>query len=171
MSSSVSIQVPTYGYTYTFSGILSVKHELSLKIQTDADSETGTDYVNGARNQPNKVILNVIESDVGHLAGWATRMMQAMESLKRTRTLCNVVTAGFIYSGMLLSEFTATEDETSQSGWQGTLVFTQYVPVDAKTTAKIFDNSSTATHTGSAGPVVVIVGSELENLLLRAGIG
>ena len=170
MSSSVSVYLPDYGYTYRFSGVLSVKHEMSLHIQKDGESLYHTDYVNGARNEPNRVILEVIESDVGKAAGWATRMMQAMESLKRTRTLCNVVTAGFIYSGMLLSEFTATEDETSQSGWQGTLVFTQYVPVDAKTVAKLYDNSSTATHTGSAGPVVVIVGSELENLLSRAGI-
>ena len=92
MPSSVQIQIPSYGFTYTFSGVISIQHAFSLKIQTESESATGTDYVNGARNQPDKVILTVLESDVGHLSGWADRMLQAMESLKRTRTLCNVVT-------------------------------------------------------------------------------
>ena len=172
MASSVSVQIPSYGFTYTFSGVISVQHAFSLKIQTESESATGTDYVNGARNQPDKVILTVLESDVGHLSGWADRMLQAMESLKRTRTLCNVVTSAKTYSAMLLSEFTATVDETSQSGWQGVLTFVQYVPpaVPEKTN----DNSSAATHTGSAGPVQTISGtgtsSPLRQMLQRAGV-
>ena len=78
MASSVSVTVPSYGYTYTFSGVISVQHEFSLKLQTDSESATGTDYINGARNQPDKIILSVVESDVGHRAGWAARMMQAI---------------------------------------------------------------------------------------------
>ena len=57
MASSVSVTVPSYGYTYTFSGVISVQHEFSLKLQTDSESATGTDYINGARNQPDKIIL------------------------------------------------------------------------------------------------------------------
>ena len=172
MPSSVQIQIPSYGFIYTFSGVLSVQHAFSLKIQTESESATGTDYVNGARNQPDRVILTVLESDVGHLSGWADRMLQAMESLKRTRTLCNVVTSAKTYSAMLLSEFTATVDETSQSGWQGVLTFVQYVPpaVPEKTN----DNSSAATHTGSAGPVQTVSGtgtsSPLRQMLQRAGV-
>ena len=172
MPSSVQIQIPSYGFTYTFSGVISIQHAFSLKIQTESESATGTDYVNGARNQPDKVILTVLESDVGHLSGWADRMLQAMESLKRTRTLCNVVTSAKTYSAMLLSEFTATVDETSQSGWQGVLTFVQYVPpaVPEKTN----DNASAATHTGSAGPVQTVSGtgtsSPLRQMLQRAGV-
>ena len=172
MASSVSVTVPSYGYTYTFSGVISIQHAFSLKIQTESESATGTDYVNGARNQPDKVILTVLESDVGHLSGWADRMLQAMESLKRTRTLCNVVTSAKTYSAMLLSEFTATVDESSQSGWQGVLTFVQYVPpaVPEKTN----DNASAATHTGSAGPVQTVSGtgtsSPLRQMLQRAGV-
>ena len=172
MPSSVQIQIPSYGFTYTFSGVISIQHAFSLKIQTESESATGTDYVNGARNQPDKVILTVLESDVGHQSGWADRMLQAMESLKRTRTLCNVVTSAKTYSAMLLSEFTATVDETSQSGWQGTLTFVQYVPpaVPEKTN----DNASAATHTGSAGPVQTVSGtgtsSPLRQMLQRAGV-
>ena len=168
MPSSVSVRVPAYGYTYTFSGVLSVKHEFSLKIRTEAESASGTDYVNGARNQPDRVTLRVIESDVGHRAGWADRMLQVLESLKRTRTLCSVATSARTYADMLLSEFTAELDETSQSGWQGTLVFTQYVPQAAA--VRTNDNASSVTHTGSAGPVRTVEGVSLKQLLERAGI-
>ena len=172
MASSVSIRIPSYGYTYTFSGVLSVQHAFSLKIRTEAESASGTDYVNGARNQPDKVILSVIESDVGHAAGWADRMLQAMESIKRPRTLCEVVTSATTYSAMLLSEFTATVDESSQSGWRGELTFVQYVPPAEP--EKTNDNASTATHTGSAGPVQTVsntgTSSPLKQMLQRAGI-
>ena len=172
MPSSVQIQIPSYGFTYTFSGVISIQHAFSLKIRTESESAAGTDYVNGARNQPDRVILTVLESDVGHLSGWADRMLQAMESLKRTRTLCNIVTSAKTYSAMLLSEFTATVDETSQSGWQGVLTFVQYVPpaVPEKTN----DNASAVTHTGSAGPVQTVSGtgtsSPLRQMLQRAGV-
>ena len=172
MASSVSVRIPSYGYTYTFSGVLSLQHAFSLKIRTEAESAYGTDYVNGARNQPDKVIISVIESDVGHAAGRADRMLQAMESIKRTRTLCEVVTSAKTYSAMLLSEFTATVDERFQSGWRGELTFVQYVPL-AKPD-KTNDNASTATHTGSAGPVQTVsnagTSSPLKQMLQRAGI-
>ena len=152
--------------------MISIQHAFSLKIQTESESATGTDYVNGARNQPDKVILTVLESDVGHQSGWADRMLQAMESLKRTRTLCNVVTSAKTYSAMLLSEFTATVDETSQSGWQGVLTFVQYVPPAVP--EKMNDNASAVTHTGSVGPVQTVSGtgtsSPLRQMLQRAGV-
>ena len=148
--------------------MISVQHEFSLKLQTDSESVSGSDYINGARNQPDKVVLSVMESDVGHIAGWAARMMQAMESVKRTRTLCTVVTSAFALSGMLLSEFTATEDETSQSGWQGTLTFTRSVTSGG--TTKMYDNASLPKHTGSAGSVQTINGSELVQWLKRSAV-
>ena len=168
MASSVQVYLPSYGYTYHFTGVLSVKHEYSLKLQTDSSSTSGDDYINGARNQPDKVILSVMETDIGHVSGWADRMLQAMEALKRTRTLCNVVTAARTYSAMLLSEFEATYDETSQSGWQGTLTFTQYIPPAEP--EKTDDNASTATHTGTVGTVQTVTSSPLAQMLQRAGI-
>ena len=38
MASSVQVYLPSYGYTYSFTGVLSVKHEYSLKLQTDSSS-------------------------------------------------------------------------------------------------------------------------------------
>ena len=168
MASSVMVRIPSYGYTYSFSGVLSVRHEFSLKIQTDSESASGTDYVNGARNQPDKVILSVVESDVGHQAGWSDRMLQAMESVKRNRVLCQVITSAHTYSDMLLSEFSATVDEESPSGWEGKLTFTKYVPPAQP--EKTDDNSSTPTNTGSAGQVQTVSGSQIGQILVRAGI-
>ena len=168
MPSSAYISIPAYGYTYSFSGVLSIKHSVSLKIQTDAESDSGTDYVNGARNQPDKVTLTVLESDVGKPAGWSARMLQALESVKRNRALCTVVTPAFTYSSMLLSDFTATEDEKTQSGWKGTLTFTQYRSPAGQT--KTADNSSAVTHTGSAAPARAVEGTSFRQLLERADI-
>lgn len=168
MSSFVIVSIPSYGYTYTFSGVLSVRHEFSLKIATDSVSASGTDYVNGARNQPDRLALEIMESDIGRAAGWSDRMIQAMEAVKRTRTLCDVVTAARTYTAMLLSEFIATQDETSQSGWKGTLMFTKYIPPE--TVEKTNDNASSPTHTATAGQVQTVSGSPLQQMLNRAGI-
>ena len=168
MSSSVQIRIPSYGYTYTFSGVTSVQHSFSLKLQTKQEAEAGYDYINGARNQPDKVVLSVVESDVGRPAGWSDRMIQAMESVKRARTLCQVVTSAKTYTNMLLSDFTATVDEESQSGWHGTLTFTQYDPVNAA--VRTNDNSSRAVHVGSTGTARTVSGVNLADLLARAGV-
>ena len=169
MDTAAYIEIPAYGYTYTFAGVLSIEHELNLKISTDSESGTGTDYVNGARVQPNKVTLKVTESDVGHARGRATQMIQALERIRSNRTLCNVVTAGFTYTEMLLAEIHITEDETSQSGWTGTLGFVQYMPPAA--TEKSDDQSSNAVNTGNAGAGKTIEGaSPLIQALLRAGV-
>ena len=169
MTSSVQVCLPSYGYTYTFTGVLSIKHEYSLKLQTDSNSASGSDYINGARNQPDKIVLSVVETDIGHQAGWASRMLQAMESIKRNRILCTVVTSALTYTGMLLSGLSVTEDEKNQFGWQGTLTFTQY-----KVTAsvqKTNDNSSAAKHTGSSGQAQSVTGDALRQKLVRAGVG
>ena len=168
MASSVQIVVPSYGYTYSFSGVISVRHEFALKISTDNESAGDREVVTGVRNQPDKVTLTVIETDVGPIAGRADRMIQAMEALKRTRTRCEVVTSARTYTDMLLSEFTAVIDETSQSGWQGTLTFTQYKPSAA--VQKTNDNSSAAKHTGSTGQVQSVTGDALRQMLQRAGV-
>ena len=168
MASSVSVRLPSYGYTYTFTGVLSVKHEYSLKLQTDSSSASGTDYINGARNQPDRVIMTVTESDVMHTAGWSDRMLQALESIKRNRILCTVTTSALTYTGMLLSGLSVTVDGKNQGGWQGTLTFTQYRTSAA--VKKANDNSSSVTHTGNAGTAQAVSRDMLAQMLRRAGI-
>ncbi len=167
MPSSASIYVPSYGYTYTFTGVLSANHTLSLKTDSDSESSTGIDYVNAARNAPNQITLEVIESDVGHVAGWSARMVQAMEALKRNRTLCTVSTKYFTYDSMLLTEFTLIEDATSQSGWQGSLTFTQFR--SSASGSKSNDYSSYSTNVGNSGTFEQLTYEELIEYMRRSG--
>jgi hypothetical protein len=71
---------------------------------------------------------------------------------------------------MLLSSVSATQDELSQSGWSGELVFTEYVPVLTSGNEKTEDNSSSAKNTGSAAPAKTVAGTIFQQMCQRAGI-
>lgn len=51
------------GKTYLFDGVMSVQHALSMKIEEEP-SKYKDQYVNNARNEPDKVTLSVAMSDV-----------------------------------------------------------------------------------------------------------
>lgn len=143
-------------YTYHFTGVTSIEHNLALNL--DNSSSQGTDIVNGARNLANQVSLSVVETDVEHTPGWAARMLEAMAALKKGRHLCRVVTSMMTYKDMLLTEITATQDEENQYGWSGELVFMEYIPKDssASDTSKTSNNSSVRRNTGSTGTKKVL---------------
>jgi len=166
MSSSAYIYVS--GITYTFTGVLSIKHSLSLKLSTDSNSDTGLNTISGARNQPDKVVMTVVESDTAHMQGWSARMLQALKSVKYNRALCTVVTPHMTYWNMLLSDISVTHDDTNNAGWEGTLTFTEAAPEEVE--EEVDDNASTTTNTGSAGTAIVITNTPLQELLQRAGI-
>lgn len=138
-------------YTYHFTGVTSIEHNLALNL--DNTSSQGTDIINGARNLANQVTLSAVETDVEHSPGWAARMLEAMAALKKGRYLCKVVTSMMTYKNMLLTEITATQDEENQYGWSGELVFMEYIPEhgSASESAKTNNNSSTRRNTGSTG--------------------
>ncbi len=154
--------------TWHFTGVTAIEHNLSLSIEST--SSRGSDIVNGARNQADRITLAVVETDAEHGPGWAARMLEAMASLKKNRYLCRVVTSMGSYSGMLLSEIRATQDGENQDGWSGTLVFTEYMKTSSGTDGKAADNSSTRCNTGSAGSVTVLDGDSLVRVLQRAGV-
>ena len=134
-----------------FTGVTAIEHSLSLTLNSTAAQ--GADLVNGARNQPDRVTLTVIETDAEHSPGWAARMLAAMAELKRKRMLCGVVTSMGSYTDMLLTEITATQDGENQDGWAGSLSFMEYIPVTEENAAdaKANDNSSVRKNTGSTG--------------------
>ena len=73
-SSSAYITVKPYNQTYHFTGVLSVSHSLSLKVFETSDTTELGSYVNGAKNQPDRVTLSVLETDAAHsAAGWSAR--------------------------------------------------------------------------------------------------
>ena len=167
-SAYVSCAVGGQAYTYHFTGVTGIEHNLALNLNNA--SAQGTDIVNGARNLPDQVTLTVVEMDTAHSPGWAAAMLNILSSLKRRRLLCRVVTSMGMYDNMLLTEITATQDEENQEGWSGSLTFMEYLPVTAETAAEVKanDNSSTRKNTGSAGTKKV-TGTVFQQLLDRAG--
>ena len=163
-SAYVSCTVNGRAYTYHFTGVVSVEHNLALNLNNA--SAQGTDIVNGARNLPDQVTLTVVETDVEHSPGWAAAMLGVMSSLKKRRLLCRVVTSMAAYENMLLTEITATQDEDNQDGWSGSLSFMEYVPVSEENAAeaKANDNSSVRKNTGNS-TTKKVTGSTLMSLI------
>ena len=135
--------------TWHFTGVISLEHRLSLNLA--GTSSRGADLVNGARNKPDQVTLSVLETDAAHGPGRSARMLEAMNTLKRNRTLCSLVTSLGTYRQMLLTEITATQDGENPEGWTGELVFTEYLPEaeTGDTAAKARNNSSTRKYAGT----------------------
>ncbi len=155
--------------TWHFTGVTSIEHNLSLNLNSTASRES--DMVSGARNRPDRVTLSVIETDAVRGAGGSARILADMDALKRSRTLCRVVTSMGTYRKMLLSEITAAQDEENQCGWKGTLSFTEYEPSAGKNTAgaKVNNNASARKNTGTTA-VKKLTESAFLRLLQRAGI-
>ena len=175
-SSSAYITVKEYNQTYHFTGALSVSHSLSLKLFEKADLTEHGSFVNGAKNQPDKVTLSVLETDAAHsAAGWAARMLDVLESVKRKRLLCRVVTPHHTYEDMLLTGISVTQDEEHPDGWAGEITFTEYIPIVVLEETKTENNSSTPKNTGSTAPARTVsgtaaaVGSAVASVV--AGIG
>ena len=168
------ILVKALGYRYSFDGVTSLSHSLSLKISTDSDSAQG-DTVNNARNEPDVVTLSVVASDTHvAVAGWARQTLESLCQIKEYRLLCRVVTSLRSYDNMLLSAISVLQDENSQSGWTGTLTFTHAEPAAGAAAASASDSvrssvprSSGTSSTKSAGAKD---GSVLQTILREAGI-
>ena len=104
--------------------------------------------------------LSVLETDAAHFAaGWATRMLDILYTVKRDRLLCRVVTPHHTYDDMLLTAVSVTQDEEHPDGWSGDITFTEYIPVVALQETKTENNSSTAKNTGSTAPPKTVSGA------------
>ena len=131
---------------FSFDGVVSITHALTVKVSTDSDSSTGTDYVNNARNEPDTVTLSVISTDVNSTEKDERATLQALAQIKEKRRKCRLVTNLRTYKNMLLTEISAVQDESCPCGWRGTLTLTEVNRTEAGTTQ---DNSSTPTSTGN----------------------
>jgi hypothetical protein len=151
--SSSYIIIKGRGTTLHFTGVTEIAHQIRLKIFDKADITEAASFVNGAKNEPDRVTLSVIETDAAHAAaGWSARMLEILYTVKRDRMLCEVVTPQKAYSDMLLSEISAVHNAEIPDGWSGELTFTEYIPLAVPGEAKADDNASTPRNTGSAAP-------------------
>ena len=151
--SSAYIIIREQGTALRFTGVTEITHRLGLKIFDKADVTEAASFVNGAKNEPDRVTLSVIETDAAHAAeGWSARMLEILYSVKRNRMLCCVCTPQKTYEDMLLSEISATHSAETPDGWSGDISFTEYIPMAVLGETKENDNASTPKNTGSAAP-------------------
>ena len=124
MSDFVTIHVPSLKVKYTFTGVVSLQHSMTLTTDTSEDASSGSDTLNGARNQPDTLTISVVESEV-YGKDRPSRILQALEAVKRKRLLCDISTTMRNYRSMLLSEMVVTQDASNPFGWSGNLTFTE----------------------------------------------
>jgi len=143
--------------TYSFDGVLKIQHDLSLKIEEDPSKKKEL-YVNNARNEPDKVSLDVMMSDVysggGTLMEYiglekqktkslsvfkgttketrSAKAASALQALKESRHMLTVMTQHLVYKDMLLQGVTITQDDATPFGWQGQLTFQEKYEVQQK---------------------------------------
>ena len=149
VQSSTWLRLIATGSEIHFSAVTQLRHSLSLKVATDTDSKEATDYLNGARKQPAKLTLSLMETDAGHPKGWAARIAQNLEACRASRALLQVFTPIRTYNNMLLSDLVILQEEGSPDSWTGTATFTEADEAIAAT-AKMNDNSSAVTDMGAA---------------------
>lgn len=171
--STAYILIRSQNLKYAFDGVTSVSHALSLRVATEADASSGSDYVNNARNEPDVVTLSVVISDANTaVQGWSRGMMTALSLVKEYRLLCQVVTSLRTYENMLLTSFSVQQDENCPDGWTGTLTFTHSEPPAPVAAVKTENYSSAPVSSGSAAKKTVgrQGGSVLQTILREAGI-
>ena len=142
---------------YTFDGVIKIQQSMTLKIEEDPSKKKEL-YVNNARNEPDKVTLDVMMSDVyGDMAGGqltveassfdansaqsigsgggntrSSRAVAVLHTLKESRRMLTVVTPQYVYTDMLLQGITISQDDTCPYGWQGQLTFQEKYEVIQK---------------------------------------
>ena len=177
-NSSIWLRVSGTGSEVHFSGITQIRHSLSLKVATDTDTTEIVDYLNGAREQPAKVTLSLVETDAGHRPGWAARKVEILDLIRSSKVLVEIYTPLRNYYNMVLSDLVILQEDGNPNGWTGTATFTEVLSEDSG--GQPADNSSAPTDTGVSPAVTVqtqvdsdlhVQDSPLRQLLQRAGIG
>ena len=163
--SSAYVLASGIDYQYHFCGVISVQYAYSSLVASGSDQAIGTDFLNGVRNQPTQVTLTVAESDAMRQDGWSARMIACLEGIKMGRYLCTLVTPLKTFDNMVLTDFTAVQDEYSQAGWSGTLTFTK---TSLFGWGRAKDNSSVIVNTASAGAVQT-VSNEVPSTVVSSG--
>ncbi len=126
MTSSVSVIVKDTGAVLRFSGVTAVRISQSLRTASGSGGEDPADLVNGARSQPTKVTLSVVETDTAGEKR-CRKMLAALTALRAGRKLCRIRTALMEFDSLLLTDFTAVRDEAGPESWTGALTFTEIV--------------------------------------------
>jgi len=148
--------------TYMFDGVTKVQHVLALDIQEEPDKKK-KDYVNNAKNEPDKLTIDVLMSDVysgkGSIITKAQKLKNVQKDVKKSwtrsatafntlhwlkeeRRKLTVITPQFVYTDMILSNVTVNHDDACPFGWEGQLTF-QHAYKAKKATKKATKDNGT----------------------------
>lgn len=185
---SCAIYNPSNGKVYMFDGIQRIQHQNALKIEEEPNTEKH-DYINNALNEPDKVTLDVVMSDV-YTGGGAIEGTPSMKSaqssaldaakgkgvsvtdsrsakaygilkaLKESRAMLSIITPQYVYTEMMIASIVASQDEASPYGWSGQIVFqNKYEPVKPKPAS----SNSNPGNGGSNAPTPSIISNLNQN--------
>ena len=179
---------PSTGKTYVFDGVVQIQHSMSMKMEEEP--QKAEQFVNNAKNEPDKVTLDVVMSDVhsnsSALGGSASmnaeqsaaynagkkyfgssgssrsaNALAILRELKESRKKISVVTPQYVHTDMLISSITCNQDDETPYGWSGQIVFQHaYAAVAAKAT----DNSN-AKKAGDSTRTPSMVSGGLDGLI------
>lgn len=148
---SCALYRPDTGAVYMFDGVIRIQHNISVKIEEEPDGSK-YEYVNNAIYEPDKVTLDVMMSDVykgssdldgsnENRSNYSEEINKAkplglesedtrsgiaysiIRGIQRDRVYLTVITPQHVYTEMMISSFTANQDETCPYGWSGQIVF------------------------------------------------
>jgi len=80
---SVCIYDQTSKKVYSFDGVMKIQHNLTLDIQEEPDNKK-KEYVNNAKNQPDKLTLDIVMSDVYTGGGTTVKKATKLTSAQNT---------------------------------------------------------------------------------------
>ena len=156
---SVAVYDQDTGATYTFDGVLKNQQALSLKIEEDPSKKKEL-YINNARNEPDKVTLDIMMSDVYTGGGdiisgpgetCSGKAATVLHQLKEERHMLTVFTPQYAYTDMLLQAVTINQDENTPFGWEGQVVFQEKyeIAMQKDKTSSVKSNSNAEKRTPS----------------------
>ncbi len=169
-TSTAYVLLKDAGYKYTFDGVTSISHALTLKVSTEPDGDENADYVNHAKNEPDVLTLSVVASDAHvPVIGWSRQVLTSLCQIKEHRLLCKVFTSLRVYDNMLLTSLSVQQDDSCPDGWTGTLTFTHVNPPAAAYTDG-YSSSPVSTGASAAKSLGRQDGSVMTTILREAGI-
>ena len=147
---------------YLFDGITKVNYSLTSKFDENPDSDDRARYTNGAKNEQDKIVFDVVMSDIHNLESDLTkdsggtktaeggkfledyadsiesrsaRALSKLWKVKSDRNLLVVMTRQETYRDMVLSGVNIIQDENHPYGWEGQLTFQKKVELKAENKA------------------------------------
>ncbi|MBP5461976.1 MAG: hypothetical protein J6Y20_07615 [Lachnospiraceae bacterium] len=157
---SCCIYDPSNGKVYIFDGVIRIQHQVTMKIEEEPSNKK-EEFVNNARNEPDKCTLEIMMSDVytGNGALDASGSMSSAQSssrnavknmisvedsrsanaysilhaLKESRRRVSVITPQYVHTDMIISSIVVNQDESCPYGWSGQIVFQRAFAAKAKT--------------------------------------